>query len=133
YNKLQNMLFRFNYLKNMLILLTKLKRGDSIFIQHPIQGILELSWCLNYLKQKNVKVISIVHDLVLFRNWGINYNQKRAELNDLKVLPKSDVIILHNKKMIEKYINEVDISQSKIIDLEIFDYLVDQSIPYASL
>lgn len=133
YNRLQNMLFRFYYLKNMMILLSKVKKGDRIFIQHPIQGILEFSWCINYLKKNNVKIISIVHDLEIFRNWGVNFNKKRAELNDLKVLPKSDIIILHNIKMIEKYVKKTDISSNKIIDLEIFDYLVNSNNAYARL
>ncbi len=128
YNKLGNLLFQWQYLKNALKISRIVKSGDIVFIQHPIQGVLEFSFILKILKNKNVKFISIVHDLEIFRKWDIDYNKHRAYLSDIKILENNDAIILHNEKMINVYSKIAHIKSDKLINLQIFDYLQPNKI-----
>lgn len=122
-NKLKKFLFHKEYVKNCIKINRELKTGDVLFFQHPIQGALEFSFLLSILNKKKVQVVAIVHDLEIFRKWDVNFDSKRANLNDVTILSKCSSVILHNESMIEKYIEETQINPEKLVDLEIFDYL----------
>lgn len=122
-SRLSKILFHKEYIKNVIKVSKSLKKNDVLFYQHPIQGAFEFNFLMKLLKQKKVKVVAIVHDLEIFRQWDANYNTKRAELNDKKILSKCDYIVLHNRSMIERFISEVKVPKEKIVDLKIFDYL----------
>lgn len=120
---INKIIFHVQYFSNNIKIFKTLKKGDTMIFQHPIQGGMEFYILLNILKKNQIKIVSVVHDLETFRKWDINYNSKRAKLNDLKILSKCDSIILHNKEMIKKFSDDTGIDSNKLVNLEIFDYL----------
>jgi hypothetical protein len=103
--------------------LENLKPEDTIIIQFPL--ISQPLWAhhlLKKIKQKNVKIILIIHDVDILRKNSIKEKLK-FNLEDRKIFELSDYIIAHNKKMIYK-LQEFGIDQKKMVNLEIFDYLI---------
>jgi hypothetical protein len=73
-----------------------------------------------FKKAKNIQMIAIIHDIYpLFKGVPAqSYFQKVELLHDY------DVIISHNKSM-PRYLIEEGFEKEKLVDLEIFDYLLD--------
>lgn len=122
-SKLNKVLFHKEYIKSMFKIIKTVKKNDFIFYQHPIQGATEFNILAELLKNKEVKLVAIVHDLEIFRKWDLNYNGRKAILNDVKILSKCEYVILHNQLMLNKFHEVTQIEKNKLINLEIFDYL----------
>jgi hypothetical protein len=112
---------------------TDLSSGDTVLIQFPVRyHSLFLSDAIKFARKKGVRICLIVHDLDMLRyalsddssllkSWRINKEEK-------DVLKVSDSIIVHNKAML-KLLSSLGIAEKKMVNLEIFDYIIDESIP----
>lgn len=96
-----------------------------LLLQHPFwqeQEARELT--IRRLKQeKNVRVISLVHDVEKLR--GIFENEYMNHEFEF-MLHNADILIVHNKIMADFFVNQ-GIAKERIISLEIFDYLTESN------
>jgi hypothetical protein len=83
-------------------------------------------------KNKNIHFIALIHDLDSIRgNLNLKNQQqlsKRNGIADIEILSKCEYIISHNARMAE-FMTETGVEKSKIINLGIFDYLVEGIVP----
>lgn len=97
-----------------------LKDNSILLLQLPLvdetKGIYEI---LKIKKEKRIKIIGVVHDVNVVRGNPIENDYKQYEV--LKELP--DVIIVHNKYMAD-VLSERGFDVDKMVNLEIFDYLI---------
>ncbi len=132
YGVQQNKLLKFkqliDYRKNCEIwmkTITNLKKDDILLIQYPlINTMLGFEKVMEKLKEKGVITIILIHDLDSLRFIGM----PRVVKEDRNVINKANYIIAHNKKMKEKLIEMCKIDKDRIIELEIFDYILDNEI-----
>ncbi len=132
YGVQQNKLLKFkqliDYRKNCEIwmkTITNLKKDDILLIQYPlINTMLGFEKVMEKLKEKGVITIILIHDLDSLRFIGM----PRVVKEDRNVINKATYIIAHNKKMKEKLIEMCKIDKDRIIELEIFDYILDNEI-----
>lgn len=118
---------KFKVNKMWISLFSKLKKGDVVIFQHPTYGIKEAIRFIPLLKKtKQIKFISVIHDLELLRGGVSTYDNKIAVLSDKVLLPMFDKIICHNESM-KKYLIDEGICESKLVTLDIFDYLTNSS------
>ncbi|WP_000384542.1 hypothetical protein [Streptococcus mitis] len=105
------------------------KNGDRVIWQHPAPGVRYANRFIPWIKKrKKVEFIALIHDLETLRD-GIGQQRKStAIIADLKLLPRFDYVISHNKFMSE-YLHSIGISSEKIVNLEIFDYLYNEPVP----
>ncbi|MGF0143416.1 sugar transferase [Sharpea azabuensis] len=103
----------------------KIENNSIVLLQNPFHhNQLTRNRILKKLKtQKNVKYISIIHDVEKLR--AFRYNDYYKNEFDF-MLEIGDVFIVHNEKML-KYFESLGVESSKLINLEIFDYL-DENI-----
>ena len=97
--------------------LRKTNRDDLICIQYPLQT--GYNWFIPYLT-KNRRVVFLIHDL----------NDLREEIYSQKEIKRfydAEYIISHNEQM-SNYLSEKGVDPNKIINLELFDYLVKNPI-----
>lgn len=115
--------FRANFKKKV----RKIKKGDIVFIQYPIYATYRfgntLSFILSYFKKKGIYTIGLIHDIENLRNF--NENKLRKEI---QFLNKFSYLIVHNDKM--KSILKAYGLNIKTTSLNIFDYLVDNTVNY---
>ena len=132
YGVQQNKLLKFkqlmDYRKNCEIwmkTITNLKKDDILLIQYPlINTMLGFEKVMEKLKEKGVITIILIHDLDSLRFIGM----PRVVKEDRNVINKANYIIAHNKKMKEKLIEMCKIDKDRTIELEIFDYILDNEI-----
>lgn len=92
---------------------------SRVFIQYPFGNpILNLNEMVRCKKQYGCKFIAIIHDLQSFQEDLIPRNREIA------LLSQFDAIICHNEKM-KKKLEQEGITSSKLIKLELFDYLTN--------
>lgn len=104
----------------------EIKDESIVLLQHPFHypQITRQHILYKLKKEKKVKYISLVHDVEELRKFRNNeYYRKEFEV----MIDIADYIIVHNDVMKEFFVNK-GISKSKLISLEIFDYLQDNSI-----
>ena len=96
---------------------------DSVLLlQHPFHyPQLTREKTLRAIKSKNVKVISVVHDVEELRAFYYSDYYKREFEFMLEI---SDILIVHNEVM-KKWFIERGIPEGKLVTLGIFDYLQD--------
>ena len=120
-----------NTFKNWNKVFKDIKTGDVLIVQHPYEGVFACSLAMRLLRIRKVKIIIFIHDLLMLRsgieskvsNHKINKNRKLEQ----KVLELSDCIIAHNSSM-KEYLKSIGISEHKVFELSLFDYLTDCSI-----
>lgn len=118
---------KFKVNKMWISLFSKLRKGDVVIFQHPSYGIKEAIRFIPLLKKiKQIKFISVIHDLELLRGGVSMYDNEIAVLSDKVLLPMFDKIICHNESM-KKYLISEGICENKLVTLEIFDYLTNSS------
>lgn len=118
---------KFEVGKLWLSLLFKLKKDDVIIFQHPMYGIKEAIKLIPIFKKiKKTKFVTVIHDLELLRGGTSTYDEEVAILSDKVLLPMFDKIVCHNDSM-KKYLVNEGISESKLVNLDIFDYLCNKS------
>lgn len=128
-NRHNKIFMKFKIIKFWFSLITKLKKRDVVIYQHPTYGVKEAIKVIPVLrKYKKVRFISVIHDLESLRR-GIDSDQINDDILDIvdsELLPLYDVIICHNDRM-KNYLIAKGISKEKIIVLEIFDYLSNET------
>ena len=131
-SKVNKLLWHNRIRKTWKTSLNNLKKGDTLFVQLPIldHSVL-LAHEFKMLKKRGVHIIEIVHDLETMRYSLLNNkNNKlssfRLKLEEVGLINQADKVIFHNSRMIE-IAKSLGISDNKIVNLEIFDYLIDDS------
>lgn len=96
---------------------------STVIIQYPI---VDASGGINRFfdlrNKKNIKIICVVHDVEIFRRK--HTNEYISQYNMLKDC--ADIWIVHNAKM-KKLLVEVGFAEERIVCLDIFDYLIENS------
>lgn len=95
--------------------------NGTLIIQLPLVDSSDGVNQLYELKEnKNVKIIAIVHDVDILRGEKQDYHNKQYQI--LKNL--ADVWVVHNEHMIDE-LCKLGFERSRMVSLEIFDYLID--------
>lgn len=116
-----------SYKKNYKIwkkYINRLQKNDVILIQYPlINTISNFHKMINYCNQKGIITICLIHDMdsLRFTNMPRKIKEDRLVLNNMKY------IIAHNLKMKLELIRMGN-SAEKIIELGIFDYLLNNEL-----
>lgn len=123
------------HLNNAATIYYSLKKEDIqdslIFFQFPLIGhSIFNSMVLKNIKRKRNKIVGIIHDLEFLRfNEDINtIGYKRIKFEEFSLLNICDKIIVHNAAM-RNLLMCHGIDEDKMIELEIFDYLIDVNAP----
>lgn len=99
-----------------------LPKKTVILYQHPMyfsQRMFNLFY--KVIRKKKFHIIMLIHDLDMYRAWTAN-----TEIIEMALLQFSKVVIAHNDYM-KDYLVSKGIDKKKIVNLEIFDYLVDKT------
>lgn len=100
--------------------------NSILLLQHPFwQEQKERNEIIVKLKkEKNVKIISLIHDVEKLRKtFQTEYMQQEFKF----MLEIADVLIVHNCKMKDYFIS-LGIKEDKIVTLDIFDYLTEGAV-----
>lgn len=119
-NKLFALKMTFKTINEWFSLLGKIKANSIVLIQIPAGG----SWVRDFVlkalkKRKNVKYISLFHDVELLRH-GTNDEKQNKFFSFICNI--SDQIIVHNPQMLAWFVSQ-GIKENKLVNLEIFDYI----------
>ncbi len=128
--KLDKLLVHFELLKEWNKTFSPVEKGDTVYIQFPVVNhTLVMDRAIKKLISKGVKVVALIHDLEVLRlSLSDNFSKvqkwrlKREEVSVMNLFTK---IIVHNKSMLEYMHNTLNISKEKMVNLEIFDYLIE--------
>ncbi|MDY4479229.1 MAG: hypothetical protein SPE33_04220 [[Pasteurella] aerogenes] len=108
-----------------------LNKGDEVIIQYPmVNHSILFADVIRKLTRKGVKITLLIHDLELFRQASVTksfLNKIRILFEEISALKTATKIIAHNDIMKSKLIDK-GISSTKIVSLEIFDYLIPNDI-----
>ncbi len=105
--------------------------GDTVIYQHPMYGIrVAIEYIKKIKKDKNCKFIALIHDLPTLRGQVLENENRGAgnttkTMGDTALLQLFDAVICHNERM-NKVLTDYGIDKEKLINLEIFDYLLDE-------
>jgi hypothetical protein len=110
----------------------KVGKGDVVFIQLPcISHNIFQAGQISQLKKKGVRVAGIIHDLETIRN---SFAKSHGMINDLlisleekKLLPLFDDLIVHTGRMADLLHELLGIDRERLKVLGIFDYLTDDT------
>lgn len=98
--------------------------NDTLLIQHPfLYRDIGRNYFLKKIKNKNIKLILLVHDIEMIRNL-FEKNQFKDEFHQM--ISVTDYFIIHNENM-KKWLVDYGIDSNKLIVLGIFDYLNDKA------
>ncbi len=102
----------------------KIQDGSVLLLQNPFHDVhLTREKTLRYLKEvKNIRIISLIHDVEELRKYRYNdfYAHEFCVMLDL-----ADILIVHNEEM-KKWFVSKGVPESRLVVLEIFDYLQDE-------
>lgn len=109
--------------------LARVEAGDTVIFQFPFwHHSLFLKSVIKKTKKRGVKFVAYIHDLEylrLSRTKDLSFMQRwRIKNEELSVMGLFDKIVVHNERMKNYIIDKLDIQENKLIDLEIFDYLM---------
>ena len=94
--------------------------GSIVLLQHPFHHKqLTREKSLRAVRQKNVKFISVIHDIEELRGYRYSRYYKREFETMLEL---ADVLIVHNDSM-KSWMLERGVPEEKLVTLEVFDYL----------
>lgn len=107
------------------------QNGDLLIIQFPIiSHSIFFSKLIKRLKRQGVKVLALVHDLDFLRYANVKRiafkTKLRIRYEELSILDQFDKVIIHNDHMKSFLVQSCDFDKSRLISLEIFDYLSDK-------
>lgn len=110
-------------LYNMVVVLLKLRKADTCFLQYPYYSCLRFGKIFYriLLGFYSGKIECLIHDILWYRE------EKKIEPAIQYLLKKCDTVIVHTPKMKELLIKKLFISPSKIKVLYLFDYLTEIS------
>lgn len=108
------------YFRDWRRALSKIEEGSVLLLQHPFHHKqLTREKTLREMKSKNIKIISLVHDVEELRAFRYDDYYKH-EFNFM--LEFADKLIVHNNVMKQWFIDQ-GVDEKRLISLEIFDYL----------
>lgn len=127
-SKIANLKFLKETIKNI----KNIKSGGILFFQYPYyKKHRQMYIMINCIKnRKNISTVAIIHDLDSLRFKEIN-EQKKALKKEIRILNSFNYIISHNKKMTKLLVDNG--LTSKIVDINIFDYLLDDKINISNI
>lgn len=103
----------------------QLKPNDTLLIQHPfLYTDIGRNYFLKKFKNKNIKLILLVHDIEIIRNL---FQENHYDTEFHQMVPVTDYFIVHNESM-KRWLVEYGIDANKLIVLEIFDYLNEKEM-----
>lgn len=119
-----------SYLNQWKRVCRKIEKESILFLQNPFyhNQLGRFTQLSNLKKNRNIKVISIVHDVNELRG---SFDSKYFEIEFSQMLELADVLIVHNENM-KKWFIEYGVSEDRLFVLEIFDYLTDKPLAVAS-
>lgn len=100
-------------LTGVLRILTKVGRGDTLYLQYPMKKFFYIA--CTFAHWKKAKVVAIIHDLGVFRRHKLSPEQENKRLS------KTDFLIAHNETMKQHLIDNG--FKNTVVSLDIFDYL----------
>lgn len=92
-------------------------RDDIVIVNYPLPKPF-FAIILNIKRIKQFRLTSLIHDVDILRG---------EKSQDLKFLKRVDYIVSHNEFMSEYLVNN-GIQKEKIIDLKVFDYILDSPL-----
>lgn len=92
------------------------KKNILVFFQFPA----EKRWSYFFYNLKNIKIVSIIHDLE-----GLRFKDGKKLKKEIEYLNKSKYIVSHNSEMTEFLIKN-GVNKNKIKNLNIFDYILEE-------
>lgn len=128
--KLDKLLVHFKLLKEWNKTFSPVQKGDVVYIQFPVVNhTLVLDRAIKKLVDNGVKVVALIHDLEVLRlslSDSFSKVQKwRLKREEVSVMNLFSKIIVHNESMLEYMNQALGIPKEKMVNLEIFDYLID--------
>ncbi len=114
---------QFQILKEWEKTLFQLERGSSLIIQFPpSENSIFLGRQLKKISNSGVSIIILVHDII--SKYNVSKIKKILYLfEEKRVFSIAEKIIIHNKRMQEIF-EEAGIDKNKLVNLEIFDYII---------
>jgi hypothetical protein len=103
-------------------ILTRLEKGDMLFLQYPMKKFYYMACLL--AKWKGASVVTVIHDLGAFRRHKLTAEGENRRLS------MTDFLIVHNPTM-EQYLRRHGFSGG-IHRLQIFDYLSPSAVRTAT-
>lgn len=110
----ENICFIINIIKTIV---KNIKYKDVLVIQYPFTN--KSNVLLKFLPKR--KTIVIIHDITYLR---LQNNKKIKK--EIKALSQYNYIVVHNSKM-KKFLEQEGISEDKMYELKLFDYLCEES------
>lgn len=102
--------------------LAKVNQGDFIVFQYPYSGRALSNSFVKAAEKRDFRGVLLIHDIESIRHRQEDERYKKWEL---EFFTKFEFIISHNQKMTDWLVAQG--LESKIINLEIFDYLTEMS------
>jgi len=111
------------------------KEGDLVIIQFPLRKhTMFFSKVIKQLTRRGVKTVLILHDLEYMRvikRKDVSLKMRiRVKFEELSVINTVSYVVVHNEKMKLLMNENLNIPMEKMINLQIFDYLVDKKTSF---
>lgn len=114
-------------IKKVMNKILKLFRFSFLCLPTKEVTIFQFPFTTNVIATKFIKnKVAFVHDID-----GIRHTNETLERKELKFLKTCRIIISHNSKMTQYFV-ENGIDNSRIVEIGVFDYLLDDPINYDS-
>lgn len=123
-DRVNNTIIAYKQLKNVL---NEIEPESVLVFQYPIDLISNryakaIQKCAN---KKNIKTVCIIHDINALHNINKLADLYYKNMNmEIRFFDKFDFLISHNESM-TKYLTDKGISEDKITNLGIFDYITE--------
>ena len=113
---------KLKHLLNIRRELSGIEGKSIVCIPFPLCNYLILKSIIKNLRKKKCKLICVIHDINSLRFEG---SDSKNIKNDINILNKFDVLIVHNKEM-EHWLIENGLNV-KCISINVFDYLIEEN------
>ncbi|HFI0402121.1 TPA: sugar transferase [Streptococcus suis] len=129
-NPIKKVARQLSYLNQWKKVCQKIDSESILFLQNPFyhNQLGRFTQLSNLKKNKNIKVISLVHDVSELRG---SFDSKYFKTEFSQMLELADMLIVHNENM-KKWFIEYGVSEERVFVLEIFDYLTEKTLTVAS-
>lgn len=121
-NKIYKIIRQLSYAFQWIKVYREIPEGSIVLLQHPFRNrqLLRYRLLSELKKKRKVKYVCLVHDVEQLRGYMFNHHY---EVEFSEMLSLANVLIVHNSIMQEFFL-EQGVDSSRIINLQIFDYLV---------
>lgn len=117
--------------------LAPVQKNDCVIVQFPLDNhSIFAKNAFAELGKREAYLILLIHDLDFIRFQGNQITSRigrfRINAEELSLLKLASIIIVHNKYMKEMLVKSCNISENKIVSLDVFDYLLPANSPTAN-